>query len=141
MNCANIILKFNGTYRKMLASLKIMMFGQVIAKKWRACLYLGLLFFGHDSVIFERIWLNFCEVPESIIYRLVMKNPSYHTYSLILTFWVTFGGKMSVTTTCALNDLGPQDPIKNMAHLMDPLIRLLIFPKYVSYIADKRLIT
>ena len=75
--------------------------------------------FGHNSPICGPIGLKILMVTqETIIYRLVMRNQSYNAY-----FWflATFGTKMGVATTCALNVLGLQDPTKRLAHWVDLL--------------------
>ena len=51
----------------------------------------GHTFFGHKSAIFSRI-------QETIIYRLVLINPSYEANISFLIFWATFGGKMGVAS-------------------------------------------
>lgn len=66
----------------------------------------GHAFFGHNSAKFLR---------ETIIYRLVMRNPSYEAY-----FWI-FGGKIGVATTRAPNGSGHPNPIKKLAPWVDLL--------------------
>ena len=73
--------------------------------------------FGHNSAIFWSIELKiFMGTQETIIYRLVVQNPSYDAYFLVLIFLATFGGKMGVATTRALNGLGPPNPTKKLGH-------------------------
>ena len=45
---------------------------------------------------------------ETIIYRLVVRNPGYDGYFSVLIFLATFGGKMGVATTRALMVWGLQ---------------------------------
>ena len=40
---------------------------------------------------------------------------------LIFDFWATFDGKTGVATTRTLNDLGPPNPTKKLAHCLDLL--------------------
>ena len=57
----------------------------------------GQKIFGHNSVFSAPIGLNiFKRVKETIIYRLVMRNPSDNAYFSFLIFWATFGGKIGV---------------------------------------------
>ena len=64
---------------------------------------------------------------ETIVYRLVMGNPSYDAYVSFLFFRATFGGKMGVATNC----MGPPNLIKKLAHwvklLGQPLSRNHVF--------------
>ena len=62
-------------------------------------------------------------VQETIIFRLVMKNLSYHyaAYFSISIIWATFGGKMDVATTRAPNGLGRPNPTEKLAHWVDLL--------------------
>ena len=52
---------------------------------------------------------------ETIIYRLMIRNPSYDAYCSFLIFRPTFGGKMGMATTRAPIDLGPLNPTKKLA--------------------------
>ena len=61
----------------------------------------GHTYFDHDSGIFGPIGL--INYMGTIIYRLVIKNISYDTYSSFLIFWAT---------KRALNSLGPPTPTK-----------------------------
>ena len=58
----------------------------------------GHTFVGHNSAIFGLIWLK-SETQETIIFRLVKINPSYHAYIQILNFWTGFGKKVGVVAT------------------------------------------
>ena len=59
-------------------------------------------FFGRKSANFGPIGLKiFMETQEIIIYRLVVRNPSYDAYVSFLIFWATFSWKMGVPTTRA----------------------------------------
>ena len=60
-------------------------------------------------------------VQETIIYRLMMRNPSYNAYFSFFIFWATFGGKIGVAITSAPNGVGPPNPIKKLAHWVDLL--------------------
>ena len=68
---------------------------------------------------------------DTIIYRLVMRNPNHDDYFSVLIFWATFGGKMCVATTRAPNGLWPPNPTKKLAHWADllgqPLSRKHVF--------------
>ena len=71
---------------------------------------------------------------ETIIYRLVMRNPSYDANFSFLIFFLcaTFGGKMDVAATRApYNGLRPQNPTKMLTHRVDllgqPLSRKHVF--------------
>ena len=61
------------------------------------------------------------EAQETIIDRLVTKNPSYDAYFLFFIFWATFGRKMGVVTMLALNGQGPSKPTKMLAHWVNLL--------------------
>ena len=50
---------------------------------------------------------------ETIIYRLVMRNPSYDANFSFS--WVTFGGKMGVAATRPPSCLGPSNLTKKLA--------------------------
>ena len=94
----------------------------------RTCPYLGIRFFGHNSVIFG-LWANlavyFVEAHDAIIYRLVIKNSSYNTYFLILICWALLAGKWAWPTSapdkCA-NGLGPpkSEPNRKVGPLGGP---------------------
>ena len=100
---------------------KMFIFGQVMAKKWRSCPYLGICF-GLNSVIFVPIGLKFfMGAQKTIIYRLVMRNPSFDAYFSFLIFWA----KMGVATTRAPNGLGPPKFTKKLADWADLFGRLL----------------
>ena len=51
---------------------------------------------------------------------------------IIFNFWTTFGGKMGVATARVLNDLGPPNPAKNLAHCGN----LLGHPQSRSYVLE-----
>ena len=53
---------------------------------------------------------------ETIIYRLVVRNPSYDAYFSFLNFRATLGGKMGVVTTRTPNGLGSPNPAKKFSH-------------------------
>ena len=77
-----------------------------------ACPYLGILF--------GPIGLKFIKVTqETIIYRLVKRNPSYHAHFYIQLIWAGFGGKMGVVTTQTPTDLRLQNPNKKLANWVD----------------------
>ena len=48
-------------------------------------------------------WKIVMGTQETIIYRLVIRNPKYDAYFSFLIFYATFGGKIGVVTTCAPN--------------------------------------
>ena len=54
----------------------------------------------------------------AFIYRLVMRNPSFQACFRILIFWAFFGVKMGVAAMLAFKGLGPQNPTKNLTHLV-----------------------
>ena len=63
----------------------------------------------------------FMGIQETIIYRLVVRNPNYDTYFSFLMFLATFGMKMGKATTHTLYGLGLPNPTKNLAHQVDLL--------------------
>ena len=82
----------------------------------------GHTFFGHNSAILGPIGLKiYMGTQETIIYRLVVRNQSYEAYFSVLIVWATFGGKMGVANTRAPYGLGPPNPTKKLAHLVDLL--------------------
>ena len=79
-------------------------------------------FLSHNSAIFEPIGLKFLIwVQETMINRLVIRNPSYDAYFSVWIFLGTFCGKMGVATTRAPNGVGPSNPTKKLAHWEDLL--------------------
>ena len=58
----------------------------------------------------------FIGAQETIIYRLVIRNPSCDAYFSYFIFWATFCGKIGVAATCSLNGLGPPNPTKKLIH-------------------------
>ena len=65
-----------------LVSFKILIIGQVMAKKWCTCPYLGIT---------EPFWANWAEISkgaqEIITNRLMLRSPSYDAYFSFLLFW------------------------------------------------------
>ena len=61
----------------------VVIFGQ----KWRACPYLGIDFCSWLSHFWSNWTEFFVRAQETIIYRLVMQNISYHAYFSIFIFW------------------------------------------------------
>ena len=54
----------------------------------------GHTFFGHELAIFGPIRLKILKgTQETIIYRLVVRNPSYDFYFLVLIFGPLLAGK------------------------------------------------
>ena len=69
--------------------------------------------FGHSSAFFGPIGLTIIIITqETIIYRLVVSNPSYDAYFSVLIFWATskFNGKIGVATKHAPYGLEPPRP-------------------------------
>ena len=58
---------------------------------------------------------------ETIICRLVKRNPSYNASSSYLNFWVNFGERMGAVKTRLTNGLGPPNPTKKLAHWVNLL--------------------
>ena len=82
----------------------------------------GYTYFGLYLAISGPIGLKFfIGGQETIIYRLVMRILCYDAYFSVLIFWATFGGKVGVATTRALNGLRPPNQTKTLAHLVDLL--------------------
>ena len=71
---------------------------------------------------------------ETIIFRVVLRNPSYDAYFSVLGFLATFGGKMGVATMRTPNSLGPPNPNKKFALWLD----LLSQPQSRNYVFDPR---
>ena len=84
-----------------------------MAKKWRACLFLGIRFLAVTQLYFGQL--------DTINYLLVVRNPSYDGYFSLLIFWATFGGKIGEATTCVLKGLGLPNPTKKVTHWVDLL--------------------
>ena len=65
-------------------------------KKNSICAYV----LGQTSAFSGHFWTNWAEifmrVQKTIIYRLLLINPSCNAYVSFLNFWVTFGWKMGV---------------------------------------------
>ena len=64
-------------------------------QKWCARPYMDIRYLGIRFSILGPIRLTFfMGALETIIYRLVLRNPSSDAYFLFFYFWATFGGKM-----------------------------------------------
>ena len=98
-----LMLQFNGTIQIALVSFKNIHI-------WPSyCQNNGIRFSAITQPFSGPIGLKYLQgAQETIIYRLVMRSPSYDTYFSFLIFWATFGGKMNVATTRAPNGLGFQ---------------------------------
>ena len=78
------------------------------------------LFLSYNSAIFNTKLADiFVGAHGTIIYRLVMRNPSYYTY------WATFDGKMGMATISAPYGLGPSYLTKKLANWVELLGQLL----------------
>ena len=77
-------------------------------------LIFGHTFFGHNSAILRSWGLKFLMgAQETIIYRLVVRNPSYYAY-----FWflATFLPENERGYHAPPNGLGPPNAVKKLAH-------------------------
>ena len=68
---------------------------QIFSEKfWNLATIFGQTFFGHNSAIFEPIGLKlFIGTQKTIIYRLVVRNPSYDVFFPVLIFGTLLAGK------------------------------------------------
>ena len=97
----------------------------------------GHTFFGHNAAILRQTVVKFfIGTRGTIIYRVVVINPSNDAYFSFLNFRATFGGKMGVATTRAPNGLGSPNPAKKLVHwvylLGQPLSRNHVFEITIS---------
>ena len=72
---------------------------------------------------------------ETIIYRLVLRNPSFGPYLLFSIFWALMGPKKGRGPTDTPRGLGPQNPTKKLTHLVD-LLGHLLSRNHVSNFSD-----
>ena len=80
---------------------------QIAENKWFNTIY------QINLVPFKNIdtWPS-CLNSANFIHRLVKRNQIFDTFLSIVIFWVIFGGKMGVATTCSTMDLSPLNQTK-----------------------------
>ena len=97
-----------------------------MAKKWRACPYLGI-----------RFWSFLGQLALHLLWKLKRalsidweKNLSYDDYFSVLKFWPIFGEKMGVATTRAPYGLWPPNPTTGWTFWANHYLELIMFSKF-----------
>ena len=90
---------------------------------------MGISLFGRNSATFGLNGLKiFMGIQETIIYELAMRNSSYDAYSLFKYINKEPTSSvigMAIMIMMAINGLGPLNPTKKLAHLLNLLSQLL----------------